>query len=169
MQIAIQKALASAFTKHVPVFSSLQYQYLCEEEPEHPTSAPFPFDVKFLSHDTLNNFITYSADFETEFWPNERIQAYMGKDLCAKRAAVTPFLWARYSEYPDMTLKLLEKWHHVEILEQLLTIPLWFRNQHVHEKNIAELWKEKLGSKKQEYEQQHMALLQEIQDDMNAT
>lgn len=169
MQVAITSALASAFTKHSPLFSSAQYQYLAEEkeEPDHYADKPFPFDVKFLSKETLKKLESQSVFYNEEFWPIERIHAYQGRNLCAKRAAVTPFLWKRYSEYPQMALPLLEKWHHVEVMEQLLKIPLWFRNQHVLENNISLLWEEKLGNKREQYEQEHMKILDEIKSIMN--
>jgi len=121
----------------------------------------FPYDVTFLSWETLQQIAQTSRDFHTEFWPIERIRAYQGKDICAKRAAVTGFLWQRYVEYPTMTLEILHKWVEIEALEQLLTVPAWFRNQHVGE-NVMTIWQEKLGTKYQEVVSRHQEVLGEI-------
>lgn len=161
MHVAITSALTSAFTKHRASFASLHYQMLTV--PESPLTADdFPYDVTFLSYEVLEEMIAKSKKYRTEFWPIERIRAYQGKDICAKRAAVTGFLWQRYCEYPKMSLGLLQKWVEVEALEQQITIPTWFRNQHPHEE-IARLWQEKLGPKREAYIKRHQKVLEEIQ------
>jgi hypothetical protein len=75
--------------------------------------------------------------------------------MVAKRAAVTRFLWDRYTEHPSMSLELLELWHYIENLDALLKPPTWFRNQHRHG-NIMELWRAHVGEQQMQHrEAQH--------------
>lgn len=163
MQLAVTKAIISSFEEPQPYESLLFQDWSLVDDGHQRTSRPFPYDVKFLSTHELDDLVRLAVEYEHEAWPMERIEAYRGKNLVAKRAAVTSFLWQRYTEYPQMSLKILKLWHETEQIEKMLKGPDWFRVQHTGEENVEELWDQELGEKRQEFEQRHQSLIAKIQ------
>jgi hypothetical protein len=168
MQYAVTQAIASAFSpKYRPAFWSYLFQTIAPE-PEstrhHATGQPFPHDVHFLSAADLDNIIKIAENHQHDAWPPERIAAYQHDDILPKRAAVSAFLWARYTESPRMTGDLLERWHRIEQLDELLNVPNWFRQQHLDDPDqVTARWKAKLGGRYADYVQAHQDTLAEIQ------
>jgi hypothetical protein len=164
MQLAVMKAVSAGVWGAKQPFTSLLFTDIYEATTQ-PTGQPFPYDVKFLSAQSLQNLISLSKETHHEIWSADRIVAYQGKDILAKRAAVSPFLWQRYCDYPQMSLEVLELWHRVEGLDHLMTIPSWFRQQHVREPDLLELWKRKVGLAKWiAWKEQHQQLMQELME-----
>jgi len=120
--------------------------------------------VKYLSSNDLQNIVNLSKKTGFEIWPPERISAYQAKNVLAKRAAVTEFLWLRYTENPRIDLKLLELWCKVENCEKYLAGPAWFRQQHEGEGDLDKLWNVHLGSQKTSIEKRHQDLIKEIME-----
>lgn len=166
LQYAVANAIGTAFGV-MQEFSSLYFrdQLAIPPSKDQPrlslTGKPFPYDVHYLPKDQLQKLHQCSIDHNQELWPVARLQAYEGKDLCAKRAAVSAFLWDRYAEDPTMTLEKLQVWREIEVIEQLLQVPSWFRNQFFGQ-DILTLWNAKLGTERARLEARHQELLQEL-------
>lgn len=147
----------------LPPFQSLYYRYLYGDEPTTQRIQDFPYDVPFLSSESILKLRKAQIDANQEFWPMERIEAYLGKDIYRKRAAVSAFLWERFTEHPKMSHAELKAWAEVERLDSYLRqIPAWFREQHLSSKDIDAEWKEWLAPRRAAYEARHQELMKEI-------
>ena len=163
MQVSVTKAIASGVWGAPQQFASLLFQGLTTSSLNDSTDQPFPQDVRFLSQEDILKIQTLADKTGQVLWPPVRIAAYLGTDLLAKRAAVTGFLWQRYTDDPTMTLDKLRLWHEVEQLEAGLTVPAWFRQQHEEAADVKALWVAKHGAAQiRAWEQRHEELLTQI-------
>jgi hypothetical protein len=161
----VTQAIAAAFAgkDSRPAFWSYFFQDMTVDPLHERTDRPFPYDVKFLSEAELQHIERIAVNHAHEAWPPERIAAYRGKDLIAKRAAVSAFLWQRYTEYSELSMNTLKLWHEVEQLEKVLRVPFWFRQQHLSEGDIVKAWKDRIGAQYEAAEAKHRAVLKQIQ------
>lgn len=147
----------------LPPFQSLYYRYLYGDEPTTQRLQEFPHDVPFLTRGEVMKLQDAQHDLQQRLWPMERIEAYLGKDIYRKRAAVSAFLWERYTEHPTMSPAELKAWAEVERLDSYLRqIPAWFREQHLSSKDIDGEWQAWLAPKRAAYESRHQELMKEI-------
>ena len=158
MQLAVTKAVQAAVWGVTQEFASLLF---VGNDSILSTGKDFPYDVPFLPIQSLQQIKALATEHNYEAWPQDRLVAYQSKDMCARRAAVSSFLWQRYTDDSTMTLEKLKLWHEVEVIERVLSVPSWFRQQHYHE-NVDILWQERLRPHKAKLATQHQEVLMKI-------
>lgn len=164
MQEAIIRGVVSGIWGASQQFNSLLYTDVCGESQQEEGQHEFPYDVKYLTRAGLAEIKKLATTFHHEVWEPERIQAYQGKNLIAKRAAVSTFLWKRYCDEPKMSMERLKLWYEIEELDKILTqVPTWFQNQHIPCDNIKAVWRKYVGGHRWKLlEEQHRATMQKL-------
>jgi hypothetical protein len=134
------------------------------EETSHDIGE-FPYDVVYLDASSLGHIQDLTGG-KNDIWNSERLQAYQGQDMLAKRAAVSSFLWQRYQEMPTMSVAMLKLWVEIERDDQILRPQPWFFNHH-RKRSQAEIqqdWRAFIGEQRmKETEAKHRQVMEQIQ------
>lgn len=164
MTLATFSAIAGALGGQQPPMTSPLFRALYGQTASpHRPRRDFPHDVTFLSDREVYKLRQAQKDLHQELWPEERIDAYLSKDILKKRAAASGFLWGRFCERPGMTILELKAWAEIEHLDSYLRgIPAWFREQHLSAKDIDAAWQTWLAPRREGYEKRHKELMAEL-------
>ena len=152
----MSKAINTTLYGTKPDFESLLFAPMLRH-----TDKPFPYDVTFLDEKSLQHIQSFGQENDYEIWSRERLTAARSRDILARRAAVSAFLWERYISDPHITLDKLKLWHEIEEIEKSLTPPSWFVNQYSGE-DVKTAWDNRLGKQKEFLQARHGEVIKQL-------
>jgi len=108
----LNKKSSKPYTLEALFVGSSRHERNVSHHAYHEVLEGFPYDMTFLSHDSLQDIITgirlAKKTLEQSPWPPARLQAAMDDDVLAKRAAQSIELWEYYWTYKEAGVPITE-------------------------------------------------------------